>query len=165
VLATFLTWMQEKTAPVFVVATANSIEHLPPELLRRGRLDETFFVDLPNPGEREAIFEIHLAKRNRSPELFDLKRLAAASEGFSGAEIEQCVIDALFEAYSRGAELNTDFVDEACRRSIPLSRTMQEPIERLRNWAKGRAQDASRPGERHAQDMSRPMFAAQTPGD
>lgn len=165
VLATFLTWMQEKTAPVFVVATANSIEHLPPELLRRGRLDETFFVDLPNPGERAAIFEIHLAKRNRPPELFDLERLAAASEGFSGAEIEQCVIDALFEAYSRGAELNTDFVDEACRRSIPLSRTMREPIERLRSWAKGRAQDASRPGEGDAQDASHPALAAQTPGD
>lgn len=145
VMATFLNWMQEKTAPVFVVATANTIDQLPPELLRRGRLDETFFVDLPSPAERQAIFEIHIGKRGREPEQYDLARLSAASEGFSGAEIEQSVIDALFEAYSRSSELNTALVEEACRKLIPLSRTMREPIEKLRTWADGRARTASKP--------------------
>ncbi len=143
VLSSFLTWLQEKTAPVFVVATANSIDQLPPELLRRGRLDETFFVDLPDGRERQEVFQIHLEKRGRSPESFDLPRLAAATEGFSGAEIEQCLIAGLFDAYSAGAPLTTEVLERAARDTVPLSRTMKEPIDRLREWAEGRARRAS----------------------
>lgn len=148
VLSTFLTWLQEKTAPVFVVATANSIESLPPELLRRGRLDETFFVDLPDTAERAEIFRIHLKRRGRDPEAFDLTSLAADTAGFSGAEIEQTVIAALFDAYSAGDSvgtriLTTDILRRAVADTVPLSRTMKEPIQRLREWADGRARPAS----------------------
>jgi hypothetical protein len=143
VLSTFLTWLQEKTAPVFVVATANSIEQMPPELLRRGRLDETFFVDLPDARERSEIFEIHLKKRQRPVEAFDLKALADASDGFSGAEIEQCIIAGLFDAFSAKAPLTTDILIRCARDSVPLSRTMKESIDRLREWADGRARRAS----------------------
>jgi SpoVK/Ycf46/Vps4 family AAA+-type ATPase len=143
VLSTFLTWLQEKTAPVFVVATANSIDHLPPELLRRGRLDETFFVDLPDAAERSEIFRIHLNKRDQDSDQFDLDKLSAVSEGFSGAEIEQAVISGLFDAYSNSAPLSTDYVERSARNSIPLSMTMKEPIDRLRTWAEGRARRAS----------------------
>jgi len=143
VLSTFLTWLQEKTAPVFVVATANSIDQLPPELLRRGRLDETFFVDLPDAAERREIFRIHLEQRGRRAEEFDLEALAEQTEGFSGAEIEQCVIAALFDAYSARVSLSSDLVGRCARDSVPLSRTMKEPIDRLREWAEGRARRAS----------------------
>ena len=143
VLSTILTWLQEKTAPVFVVATANSVEQLPPELLRRGRLDETFFVDLPDARERGQIFAIHLAKRARTPEAFDLPSLAGATEGWSGAEIEQCVIAGLFDAYAGGATLTTEVLLRAAEATVPLSRTMKEPIDRLRAWADGRARRAS----------------------
>jgi SpoVK/Ycf46/Vps4 family AAA+-type ATPase len=143
VLSSFLTWLQEKTAPVFVVATANSIEQLPPELLRRGRLDETFFVDLPDMSERTEIFAIHLAKRGRTPEDFDLPALAGATDGFSGAEIEQVLIAGLFDAYNAGQPLTTETLRRSVADTIPLSRTMKEPIERLRAWADGRARRAS----------------------
>jgi len=152
VLATLLTWMQEKTAPVFVVATANSVDQLPPELLRRGRLDETFFVDLPDSRERAEIFQIHLTRRSRDPRRFDLSSLANKSEGFSGAEIEQCVIDALFEAYSRRQDLSTELIETACANMIPLSHMMREPIDRLRKWADGRARTASSLNEPAAHD-------------
>lgn len=143
VLSSFLTWLQEKTAPVFVVATANSIDQLPPELLRRGRLDETFFVDLPDAHERREIFHIHLEKRGRRAVDFDTLALAEAAEGFSGAEIEQCVIAGLFEAYSVGSDLTTEILLRCAGDSVPLSRTMKEPIDRLREWADGRARRAS----------------------
>ncbi|MEO7715086.1 MAG: AAA family ATPase [Capsulimonas sp.] len=143
VLSTFLTWLQEKTAPVFVVATANSIDQLPPELLRRGRLDETFFVDLPDAGERREIFRIHLQKRGRDPEKFDIAALADSVEGFSGAEIEQCVIAGLFDAYSAKKALSTNILLQSIKDSVPLSRTMAEPIAHLRAWADGRARRAS----------------------
>jgi SpoVK/Ycf46/Vps4 family AAA+-type ATPase len=143
VLSSFLTWLQEKTAPVFVVATANSIDQLPPELLRRGRLDETFFVDLPDARERHEIFRIHLEKRGRTAADFDLTTLAEASDGFSGAEIEQCVIAGLFDAYSAGTPLTTEVVERCARDTVPLSRTMKEPIDRLREWSEGRARRAS----------------------
>jgi SpoVK/Ycf46/Vps4 family AAA+-type ATPase len=143
VLSSFLTWLQEKTAPVFVVATANSIDQLPPELLRRGRLDETFFVDLPDAQERREIFAIHLERRGRSAASFDLSALAEATEGFSGAEIEQCVIAGLFDAYSAEVPLTTGVLERCARDSVPLSRTMKEPIDRLRDWAEGRARRAS----------------------
>jgi SpoVK/Ycf46/Vps4 family AAA+-type ATPase len=143
VFGTFLTWLSEKTAPVFVVATANDISQLPPELMRKGRLDEIFFVDLPVEEERAAIFKIHLSRRNRPPEKFDLTALVAQSNNFSGAEIEQAIISALFDAFSVQAELTTAHVLEALRQTVPLSKTMDEQISRLRAWADGRARNAS----------------------
>ncbi len=133
-----LTWMQEHTAPVFLVATANDIEALPPELLRKGRFDEIFFVDLPKKTTRRKIFEIHLRKRKRNPEKFDLPALAEASDGFSGAEIEQAVISALHDAFSDGAELSTKRIVATLQESPPLSVTMADKVQALRRWAKGR---------------------------
>ena len=133
-----LTWMQEHTRPVFLVATANDIEALPPELLRKGRFDEIFFVDLPGAEVRGRIFAIHLKKRKRDPANFDLDTLARESEGFSGAEIEQAVLAALHEAFAQHGELNTEHVLRALRASPPLSVTMAERIEALREWAEGR---------------------------
>src|SRR5438874_431988 len=123
---TLLTWMQERTAPVFLIATANDIESLPPELLRKGRFDEIFFVDLPNPTARAEIFRIHLAKRKRQPEKFDIPALVETSAGYSGAEIEQAVIAALFDAFSSKTELSTPLLLTALRNSPPLSVTMAE---------------------------------------
>ena len=143
VLSTFLTWLQEKTKPVFVVATANSIDQLPPELLRRGRLDETFFVDLPDSDERAEILRIHLSRRKQSPEAFDIPLLSEATVGFSGAEIEQAVIASLFDAFAAKVPLTTAIIEHSCRNSVPLSKTMKEPIDRLRAWADGRARRAS----------------------
>src|SRR5690606_20433593 len=108
VFGTFLTWLSEKTAPVFVVATANDISQLPPELMRKGRLDEIFFVDLPTEEEREEIFRIHLSRRKREPENFDLAELVAGSKEFSGAEIEQAIISALYDAFYAREELKTE---------------------------------------------------------
>ncbi|MFT3683414.1 MAG: AAA family ATPase [Phycisphaerales bacterium] len=135
---TLLTWMQERTKPIFLVATANDIEALPPELLRKGRFDEIFFVDLPGAEARRDIFAIHLRKRKRNPDEFNLDQLAAASEGFSGAEIEQAVSTALCDAFAQGVALNTDHVLAAARTSPPLSVTMAEKMQDLRDWAKGR---------------------------
>lgn len=135
---TLLTWMQEHEKPVFLVATANDIEALPPELLRKGRFDEIFFVDLPDTAVRRKIFEIHLRKRKRDPSRFDLERLAAESDGFSGAEIEQAVIGALHQAFSSGKELDTDTIVAVVRSSPPLSVTMKEKIDWLREWARER---------------------------
>jgi len=135
---TLLTWMQDHTAPVFLVATANDIEALPPELLRKGRFDEIFFVDLPRAGVRREIFAIHLRKRGRDPAKFDLDALAEASEGFSGAEIEQAVVSGLHEAFDRGEELSTEHILRAVRGSPPLSVTMREKVEALRTWARDR---------------------------
>jgi SpoVK/Ycf46/Vps4 family AAA+-type ATPase len=135
---TLLTWMQEHQAPVFVIATANDIEALPPELLRKGRFDEIFFVDLPGERVRKEIFGIHLKKRRRDPGQFDLEALAKASKGRSGSEIEQAVVSALHEAYSAKTELDTDRILVALKASPPLSVTMAESVQYLRDWAKGR---------------------------
>jgi ATPase family associated with various cellular activities (AAA) len=143
VFGTFLTWLSEKTAPVFVVATANDISQLPPELLRKGRLDEIFFVDLPSEVERADIFSIHLLKRRRDPEHFDLEALAAASGEFSGAEIEEAIISALYDAFSSGVDLTTEHVLNSLRETVPLSKTMEEQMNGLRRWAEGRARNAS----------------------
>jgi SpoVK/Ycf46/Vps4 family AAA+-type ATPase len=143
VFGTFLTWLSEKTAPVFVVATANDISQLPPELMRKGRLDEIFFVDLPSDEERREIFRIHLAKRNREPEQFDLETLTARSENFSGAEIEQAIISALYDAFYAKHELTTEDIIRALLQTVPLAKTMDEQISRLRSWAVGRARNAS----------------------
>src|SRR5207248_934811 len=126
VFGTFLTWLSEKTAPVFVVATANDISQLPPELLRKGRFDETFFVDLPTADERREIFGIHLAKRGRDAGQFDLEALIAASESFSGAEIEQAIISALYDAFYARNELTAEHVLETLCQAVPLARTMDE---------------------------------------
>jgi len=143
VFGTFLTWLSEKTAPVFVVATANDISNLPPELLRKGRFDEIFFVDLPAAAEREEIFRIHISRRGRDVAGFDLPALVGASLDFSGAEIEQAVISALFDAFADRQELTTPHVIAALRETVPLSRTMDEQIGQLRAWAEGRARNAS----------------------
>lgn len=135
---TLLTWMQEHTEPVFLVATANDIEALPPELLRKGRFDEIFFVDLPGAETRMQIFAIHLRKHHREPDQFDLEALGQASEGYSGAEIEQAVISALHEAYADGSDLNDQLLLNALKNSPPLSVTMREHILQLQQWAQHR---------------------------
>jgi SpoVK/Ycf46/Vps4 family AAA+-type ATPase len=139
IFGTFLTWMQEKKSPVFVVATSNDISALPPELLRKGRFDEIFFVDLPIVAERKTIFAIHLARRKQDPAQFDLARLAAASEGFSGAEIEQAISSALYTAFSVKLPLSTEMVLKELQSTYPLSATMREKVEALRRWARDRA--------------------------
>lgn len=147
VFATFLTWLQEKSKPVFVIATANNITQLPAELLRKGRLDEIFFVDLPTARERAEIFRIHIAKKGRNPALYETNSLVGASEGFSGSEIEQAVISALYDAYDAGRELAPNDLLRALRETVPLSRTMNEPIEAMRRWAGQRARRASKGAE------------------
>jgi len=133
-----LTWMQEHQAPVFVIATANDLEALPPELLRKGRFDEIFFVDLPKPEVRKAMAAIHLRKRMYDPAAFDLDALAAASDGCTGAEIEQAVIAAMHRAFSRGQKMATADVLQVLKESPPLSVTMKERVDALRDWARGR---------------------------
>ncbi|HEV3261417.1 MAG TPA: AAA family ATPase [Gemmataceae bacterium] len=149
VFGTILTWMQEKTAPCFVVATANDISSLPPELLRKGRFDEIFFLDLPTREERRAIFTVHLRKRNRLPTDFDADRLAGESEGYVGAEIEQAIIDAMYVGFNAGREFTTEDISAALKRQVPLSVSQRETIEDLRNWLnEGRAVSASVPDTR-----------------
>lgn len=143
VVGTLLTWMQEKREAVFVVATANRIEMLPPELLRKGRFDEIFFVDLPTGAGREEILSIHLRKKRREPADFDLADLARRSVGFSGAELEEAVREGLYEAFAEGRELRSDDIGHALDKTFPLSRTMREQIESLRQWARVRARLAS----------------------
>jgi ATP-dependent 26S proteasome regulatory subunit len=143
VFGTFLTWLSEKTTPVFVIATANDIRQLPPELLRKGRLDEIFFVDLPTEAERQEVFRIHLQRRGRKPNSFDLAELSRRSEGFSGAEIEEAIVSALFDAFSRGVDVDQAAVRNALAETVPLSKTMHEDLSRLRTWAQGRARPAS----------------------
>jgi ATP-dependent 26S proteasome regulatory subunit len=143
VFGSFITWLQEKQKPVFVIATANDVSQLPPELVRKGRFDEIFFVDLPSAQERVDIWRIHLLKRNRAPQEFDLGVLAMASEGLSGAEIEQAVIAGLYEAFDRGRPLQMGDLLDVLQDTVPLSRMMDEQIEDLRAWARQRARAAS----------------------
>jgi SpoVK/Ycf46/Vps4 family AAA+-type ATPase len=143
VFGSFLVWMQEKTAPVFVIATSNDISLLPPELLRKGRFDEIFFIDLPRFEERQEIFAIHLAKRHREASAFDLARLARETDGFSGAEIEQVIISALYDAFEAGEDLSDADLLRNIRQTVPLSQTMKEQITGLRNWARTHARPAS----------------------
>ncbi len=145
VFGTFLTWLSEKVAPVFVVATANDISQLPPELLRKGRFDEIFFVDLPSAEERAEVFRIHLSKRGRDPENYDVAALVETSVDFSGAEIEEAIISALYDAFYGREELQTAHVLSVLAETVPLARTMDEHIGRLRAWADGRARNASVP--------------------
>jgi ATPase family associated with various cellular activities (AAA) len=143
ILGRLLGWMQEREAPVFLVATCNQITALPPELMRKGRFDEIFFIDLPAADERRQIFTIHLARRHRDPAGFDLPALAAAAEAFSGAEIEQAVVAALYTAFARGALLSTKHILEEIKTTKPLSVTRAEEVHDLREWALGRAVPAS----------------------
>ncbi|MGG6241842.1 AAA family ATPase [Nodosilinea sp. AN01ver1] len=143
IFGTFLTWMQEKTSPVFVMATANRVEKLPSEFLRKGRFDEIFFVDLPNAEERKDIFQIHLQKRRRDIERFDLDQLTKVCDGFSGAEIEQGLISAMYEAFAQGREFTQLDIIAAIRATLPLSKTMSEQVTALRDWARQRARPAA----------------------
>lgn len=150
IFSTILTWMQEKTAPVFVVATANNINQLPPELLRKGRFDEIFFVDLPSQKEKENIFSIHLQKNRQNVSSFALDILAQKTEGFNGAEIEECVKEAMFTAYVESQESNIApklqmiHILDAIKNTVPLSKTMEKQITDLRKFAVSRAKNASK---------------------
>lgn len=144
IFGAFLTWMQEKNYPVFIAATANQIDLLPPEILRKGRFDEIFFVSLPSRKERKEIFRIHLVNRHKDPASFDLESLAKNTEGLSGSEIEQAVVSALFEAYSKQKEVDERALIIAASSIVPLSTTMREEISRLERWASDRAVAASK---------------------
>ena len=150
IFSTILTWMQEKTAPVFVVATANNINQLPPELLRKGRFDEFFFVDLPSQKEKENIFSIHLQKNRQNVSSFALDILAQKAEGFNGAEIEECIKEAMFTAYVESQETNIApklqmiHILDAIKNTVPLSKTMEKQITDLRKFAVSRAKNASK---------------------
>jgi SpoVK/Ycf46/Vps4 family AAA+-type ATPase len=138
VLGTLLTWMSEKKAPVFLVATANDISRLPPELVRKGRFDEIFFVDLPNAPQRQEILDIHLRKRRLDSGRFQIAELAAASEGFSGSELEQAIVSAMYAARADGREVGQEDVLSELRATRPLSVVMAEHVSALRDWARDR---------------------------
>ena len=143
VFASLLTWLQDKTAPVFVVATANRLDALPPELLRKGRFDEIFFVDLPDAKERAEIFTIHIARRGRDPARYDVNQLGTLTDGFSGTEIEQAIIAAMYQAFGQQMELNQEHIVQAARDTYPLSKTLREEIQKTRMWALDRTRRAS----------------------
>ncbi len=144
VFAHFLTWMQERRAPIFVAATANRIDLLPAEMIRRGRFDQVFFVDLPNEEERKQIFRLHLLSRGKGPSSFDFITLARATKGWNGAEIEQAVVSGIAEAFDEDRDITMDDLYRQINLTIPLSTTMQEQMKHLRSWAQKRAINASR---------------------
>jgi hypothetical protein len=143
ILGTFLSWMQERRGDVFVVATANDVKRLPPEFLRKGRFDEVFFVDLPDAATRAEILRIHLADREADPDAFPLAELAAASDGFSGSELEQAIVSVQYAAFAEDGDIRPDRLAEELQRTRPLSVTMAEPILELRRWAEGRTVPAN----------------------
>jgi len=143
VFGSFLTWLGEKQAPVFVVATANDVTALPPELLRRGRFDDLFFVDLPNETEREEILAIHLAAHDRDPAQFPLQELSDQAARLSGAELEQVVVAGLYSAFNEGRDLTDVDLANAIQETVPLYETYEERIKELRNWARSRARPAT----------------------
>ncbi len=143
ILGSFLSWMQDRKGEVFIVATANDIERLPPEFLRKGRFDEIFFVDLPDGATRREIFRIHLASRSQDPGRFDLERLAGEARGFSGSEIEEVVVSGLYTAFSEAQPLTTEDLLREVAGTVPLSVTMGEKIASLRSWAQGRTVQAN----------------------
>ncbi len=143
VLGTLLTWMAERKAPVFIVATSNDITRMPPELVRKGRLDEIFFVDLPDEAVRRDIFSIHLRKRQLNPDQFELELLARASDGFSGAEIEQAIVSALYRCVAENADMNSQHLLHEIAVTSPLSMVMAEQLLALRTWAAERTVSAS----------------------
>jgi len=165
VLGTLLTWMQEKESPCFVVATANAVGSLPPELLRKGRFDEIFFLDLPTFAERREIIAVHLRKRCRVVQDFSVDLIARASEGYVGAEIEQAILDAMYRGFSEHREVTTEDVLQAMKNQVPLSRSHRETVEELRGWIReGRAQSASfhEPAEAEAEFVGIPLDVPQT---
>ena len=158
VFGTFITWLQEKTSPVFVIATANNVDELPPEMMRKGRFDEIFFVDLPSPPERREIMGIHLKRRGRDPSHFDLDKLAEKSDGMTGAEIEQAVVSALFDEYDKHGSsgvLTTEGMLHSLQETVPLSKTMKEKIATLRTWCRTRARPASSEFQAEQKDAGR----------
>jgi SpoVK/Ycf46/Vps4 family AAA+-type ATPase len=138
--------MQEREAPVFVAATANRIDLLPAEMIRRGRFDQIFFVDLPSEEERKKIFRLHLVSRGKDPSAFDFISLAHSTKGWNGAEIEQAVMSGIAEAFHEDRDITMDDLYLQIHQTIPLSQTMQEQIKHLRSWAQRRALNASRSG-------------------
>jgi len=144
VFSTFLTWMQEKPPMIFVAATANRIQAIPAEVIRKGRFDQVFFVDLPNDEERKTIFEIYLRRNHADIGQFDLVFLAAATKGWNGAEIEQAVVAARIEAYHEGRAFTIDDITRNTARTVPLAKTMEDQMKRIRSWAFGRATPASK---------------------
>jgi len=161
VFASFITWLQEKQSQVFVIATANDVTMLPPELLRKGRFDEIFFVDLPTPHERADILKIQIAKLNRRSavqrkwEDFDIDRIVAGMQGYSGSEIEQVIVSALYDAFYSKEELSTDRVLRSSSEMIPLSYTMKENIDAMREWATSRARRASALADQHDEEVDK----------
>jgi SpoVK/Ycf46/Vps4 family AAA+-type ATPase len=147
IFSAFLTWMQEKSSDVFVAATANRIDLLPAEIIRKGRFDQVFFIDLPNDDEREEIFKVHLSRRGNNIEEFDLSLLSVATEFWNGAEIEHVVESAMVEAFQRNEKMNQDDLYTIIRGTVPLSRTMAEQIKFIKNWASERAVSASKKQE------------------
>jgi SpoVK/Ycf46/Vps4 family AAA+-type ATPase len=156
VFGSILTWMQEKTAPVFTVATANDISRMPPELLRKGRFDEIFFLDLPTLEERKEIFTVHLLKRKRLPVEYDVQTLAEASEGYVGSEIEQAIIDAMYIGFNDSMRnFTTADILLSLQNQVPLSISQKETINFLRRWLhEGRALSASYPEKETAENLS-----------
>ncbi len=143
ILASFLSWMQDRKSPVFVAATCNNVSVLPPELIRKGRFDEIFFVELPNQTERKAILAIQVARRKLNATALDLDRIAAAAQGYSGAEIDTIVQTAMYQSFSDKKPVTTETLLEAVASTVPLSMTRAEEIQALREWAKGRAVPAA----------------------
>jgi ATP-dependent 26S proteasome regulatory subunit len=155
-MGAFLSWMQEHKAPVFVAATSNDVTALPPELIRKGRFDELFFLDLPKTAERRAIFGLQLAQHKQKASDFDLDRLAAASQGFSGAEIAAALQTAMYDCFAGKKPVTTDGILQALQSSVPLSTTRAEDIQALRAWARTRAVPASLPDTQRAGALSQP---------
>jgi SpoVK/Ycf46/Vps4 family AAA+-type ATPase len=157
ILGTFLTWMQEKSKPVFVIATANNIGSLPPEFMRKGRFDEIFFVDLPSHEERKIIWKIHIMKRLKDSAISGevsasesiLEQLANLTDGFTGAEIEQALISALYDAFSERRNLMVSDLTSAVKNTVPLSVTQKEELQRMREWAATRAVSATGAADRN----------------
>jgi SpoVK/Ycf46/Vps4 family AAA+-type ATPase len=164
VFAHLLTWMQDKTAPCFVVATANNIAALPPELLRKGRFDEIFFLDLPSQNERREIFAVHLKKRKCVPAEFDLDLLARECDGYVGAEIEQTIIDAMYQAFSENMRsLTTVDIRTCIKKQVPLSVSQRETVDGLRAYlAEGRAVSASKAVPSHIPESGCCSIALET---
>ena len=147
IFSTFLTWMQEHRSDVFVAATANRINLLPAEIIRKGRFDQVFFVDLPNEEERKEILAIHMRRHGIDPSGFDLILLASATRGWNGAEIEQAVAAARIAAHAKGQPVDQNLMLATLGRTIPLSKTMEEQIKAIRSWARTRALPATRPAK------------------
>lgn len=155
VFGTILSWMQDKKAPVFVTATANDVSALPPEMLRKGRFDEMFFVDLPTRENRSEIFELHITRRGRDVANFDMEELLNNSQDFSGAEIEQSIIAAMFAAFSEDREVQTGDIVKALQATVCLATTMKEKIGYLRDWAKTRAVGADEPRSKNKHTLAK----------